>query len=237
MIPVEAMAAVGLLLKSYWNPHYPLFNLMDQLDTISMLTQGDYPVLITTKTKPENGEGQNGQQNQSQNQSQSQPSQSQASGTITLHTAALPSLMSSGSGGGNQNPEQPRHTFGLNCFVDSCHGVCQFLSEHPERSWTGHTHHGTTGTQTDQRGVGRSRLVGIPSILVRRFDLMSCGFGSGSSSLNALPAESLPISQLLPISHAHIDPPELAGTLEDSSDTHGAEWDVDPDMDIEPYEE
>ncbi|WP_422139182.1 hypothetical protein [Endozoicomonas sp. ALC020] len=169
----EAFATLGLLLKSYWNPDSPLFNPMDQLDPVSMLAQGDHPVLITTKTKPQNGEGQNGQQNQPQNQ----PSQSQASGTTPHLTTALSSLMSSGSGGGNQGPEQPRHTLSFNCYVDSCNGFCrlrQFGSSESvagarssERSSTGHTNRDMTGAPTYQLGVGSSILIVIPSIAFR----------------------------------------------------------------------
>ncbi|WP_257292353.1 hypothetical protein [Endozoicomonas sp. ONNA1] len=173
-LPVEAFAAVGLLLKSYWNAHSPLFNTMDQLEAASMLMQENHPVLITTRKKPENGEGQNGQQNQPQ----SQPSQSQASGTMPHLMAAFSSFMSSGSGGGgNQGPEQPLHTMSFNCYVDSCHGFCRLRqfgssesvagSRSSERSSTGHTNRGMTGTRTYQLGVGSSMLIVIPSIAFR----------------------------------------------------------------------
>ncbi len=39
-------------------------------------------------------------------------------------STAFTRLMSSGSSGGNQNPDQLLHTMGLNCYVGSCRGVC-----------------------------------------------------------------------------------------------------------------
>ncbi|WP_252176379.1 hypothetical protein [Endozoicomonas sp. 4G] len=286
------------------------------------------------------GRGHYGQQNQPQSQPQRRSSQSQASGIIRHHTAAFSSLMSSGSGGGHQDPKQSRHTLGLNCFVDSCHGVCRFLSQGFERSSTGHTHHDTTETQRDKLGAGRSLLIEIPTSAFRKrenaasighlvagFDPMTsteptikiawtrsdatafplerfrpygvmvsdtdghlrelgnhtmsfnCSFDScngfcrlgqydgggsteesrrsevssasqthhgmtesqtfqpqagGHSFFDALLAGLFPISQSSPINNHSTEP---AGTLEDSSDTHGAGWDVDSAMDVDPYEE
>lgn len=58
-----------------------------------------------------------------------QPSASsgqQACGTITQPGASFTSPQDSGSGDGNGDPEQQRqHTYGLDCYVGSCHGVCQ----------------------------------------------------------------------------------------------------------------
>ncbi|WP_448218741.1 hypothetical protein [Endozoicomonas sp. 2B-B] len=286
------------------------------------------------------GRGHYGQQNQPQSQPQSQPSQSQASGITPHHTAAFSSLMSSDSGGGHQDPKQSQHTLGLNCFVDSCHGVCRFLSQGFERSSTGHTHHDTTETQRDKLGTGRSLGIHIPRIAFRepensasishllagpdpatwpepmvkivwtrslatKFPLerfrpygvmvsdidgylrelgnhtmsFNCSFDScngfcrlgqydgggsteeslksevssanqthhgmtesqtfqpqagGHSFFDALLAGLFPISQSSPINNHSTEP---AGTLECSSDTYGAGWDVDSDMDVDPYEE
>ncbi|WP_257288339.1 hypothetical protein [Endozoicomonas sp. SESOKO2] len=111
----EVFVAVGWLLKGYWNPDSPLFNSIERLEAIQ-----DDPFAITTMTLP--GQNQNGQQ-------QSQPSASsgqQASGatTSTHLTGSNTCPLPSGSGGGQEDPEKRLHTFGINCHVGFCSGVC-----------------------------------------------------------------------------------------------------------------
>ncbi|WP_422139183.1 hypothetical protein [Endozoicomonas sp. ALC020] len=129
-IPVEAFAAVGLLLKSYWNPDSLLFNPMDHREATSMMTQGDDPFVITTMMHPGNGQ----QQSQPQNEQTSSSGQ-QASGTTTGTgiSGSITSSLTSGSGDGGESPEQPQHTYGLSCYAGSCHGVCQLRSS-PRRT-------------------------------------------------------------------------------------------------------
>ncbi len=127
-VPEEAFVAVGWFLEHYWNPDSLLFNPRDQLE----VSQDD-PFTITTTTLPE----QNQQHcNLKQSDQQNPPSQSsgqQASGVTTHATGSVNSLLSSGSGGGNEGPEQDQHTLGLACYADSCHGVCE-LRKAPNRS-------------------------------------------------------------------------------------------------------
>ncbi|WP_422136824.1 hypothetical protein [Endozoicomonas sp. ALD040] len=117
-IPAEAFVAVGILLKSYWNSNSSLFNPVDQLETSQ-----HHPFAITTMVLPGQDQTENGQQNQA-----SASSGQQASGTITRR-GFFARFLSRGSGEGKENPEQHQHTFGLNCYVDSCNGVCQFRSQ------------------------------------------------------------------------------------------------------------
>ncbi len=106
---------VGLLLSSYWNPDSPMFNRIGQHE----LSQ-DYPFVITTMAP---SPGDNPQQSQL-----SASSGQQASGTTTQLTSSFTSPLDSGYGDGNGDPEQHQHTYGLDCYVDSCNGVCRFRS-------------------------------------------------------------------------------------------------------------
>ncbi|WP_448218844.1 hypothetical protein [Endozoicomonas sp. 2B-B] len=129
-IPVEAFAAVGLLLKSYWNPDSLLFNPMDHREATSVMTQGDDPFVISTMMLSGNGQ----QKSQPQNEQTSSSGQ-QASGTTTSTgvSGSITGLLTSGSGDGGESPEQPQHTYGLSCYAGSCHGVCQLRSS-PRRT-------------------------------------------------------------------------------------------------------
>ncbi|WP_422135736.1 ankyrin repeat domain-containing protein [Endozoicomonas sp. ALD040] len=123
-LPSEAFVLVGWLLKSYWNPDSLLFNPLEKPGVASMMSQGDEPFTITRMMLPGNNQQQNGQRNQ-------QPSSSgqQASGTSSNQPGSYSSSpLSSGSGGGNEGSEQHQHTLGLDCYVDSCNGVCKLRS-------------------------------------------------------------------------------------------------------------
>ncbi|WP_422140034.1 hypothetical protein [Endozoicomonas sp. ALC020] len=116
-LPVEAAFAVGLLLKNYWNPNSPLFNPIEQ-QTASMLRQWDQPFasMITMF-----GSGHNQQQGQPLESSSQQASQA-----ATQPERYFINHLYSDSGEGKRNPQQDSHTLGLNCFVNSCRGICQF---------------------------------------------------------------------------------------------------------------
>ncbi|WP_252176087.1 hypothetical protein [Endozoicomonas sp. 4G] len=148
---VEQFVAVGWLLKSYWNPDSLLFDPGDQQEA-----SRDDPFTIITMMLP----GQNKQQSDQQTPSSESPSQ-QASGTTSHVRGSFTHPLSSGSGGGNEHPEQDLHTFGLNCYAGSCHGVCELrqkfnnvtLAEESlsyAESSTGHSHHEMTETQPSQ---------------------------------------------------------------------------------------
>ncbi|WP_257287183.1 hypothetical protein [Endozoicomonas sp. SESOKO2] len=150
-IPEEAFVAVGWLLKSYWSPYSLLFNPGDQLEVSQ-----DEPFVITTMTLP----GQNQQQSDHQNPP-SESSGQQTSGTTNHVGGSVTRPLSSGSGSGNDGPEQVQHTLGLDCYVDSCYGVCKLRQasnggESAEgtltfaESPTEHTHHETRETQPSQ---------------------------------------------------------------------------------------
>ncbi|WP_448218533.1 hypothetical protein [Endozoicomonas sp. 2B-B] len=150
-LAVEQFVAVGWLLKNYWNPDSLLFNPGDQLEA-----SRDDPFTIITMMLP----GQNKQQSDQQNPS-SESSSQQASGTTGHVRGSVSNPLSSGSGGGNEHPEQDLHTLDLNCYAGSCHGVCELrqkfnnitLAEeslsYAENS-TGHNHHEMTETQPSQ---------------------------------------------------------------------------------------
>ncbi|WOG26962.1 hypothetical protein [Endozoicomonas sp. 8E] len=140
-LPVEAVFAVGLLLKNYWSPNSPLFKPVEQ-QAASMLRHWDQPFasMITMF-----GSGHNQQQGQhSESSSQQAPkATTQPGGYFINHLYSV-------SGEGKRNPQQESHTLGLNCFVDPCRGICQFrpsassrrLAESPlnlEKSSTGPT--------------------------------------------------------------------------------------------------
>ncbi|WOG28475.1 hypothetical protein [Endozoicomonas sp. 8E] len=119
-IPLEVFVTVGWLLERYWNKDSPQFNPVDQPET-----DQEHPFEITTMMLPGRGQQQSGPQNSSQQNPPSASSGQQASGSTTQLRGPPFWLRFSGSGGGNQGPEQHRHTYGFNCYVGSCHGVCQ----------------------------------------------------------------------------------------------------------------
>ncbi len=112
-VPVEAFIAVGLLMKSYWNPGSSLFNPVGQ-----RVASQHQPFAFTTTMLS----GQNKQQ--SGQQSQPTASSGQQVPTTTRHTGTFTHRLSSGSSGGNGAPERHQHTFGLNCYAPPCHGYC-----------------------------------------------------------------------------------------------------------------
>ncbi|WOG28477.1 hypothetical protein [Endozoicomonas sp. 8E] len=120
-IPLEVFATVGWLLERYWNHNSPQLNPMDQTESVQ-----DHPFEITTMMLPGQGQQQSGQQNSGQQNPTSASSGQQAS------PRAFFRLRLSGSGGGNQGPGQQQHTYGFNCYVGSCHGVCKV--QPPSRS-------------------------------------------------------------------------------------------------------
>ncbi|WP_257291187.1 hypothetical protein [Endozoicomonas sp. ONNA1] len=159
-VPAEAFVAVGLLLKSYWNPDSPLYSPTEELDLLEQQVERreaiqDHPFAITTMMLPGNGQ----QQGQQQNQKATLSGQ-QVSGMAT-HTSCFTNSLSFGSGGGHEGPGQHQHTLGLNCYVDSCSGVCKLqqlfadgestegLPNSIENS-TEHAHHAMTETQPFQ---------------------------------------------------------------------------------------
>ncbi|WP_257254039.1 MULTISPECIES: hypothetical protein [unclassified Endozoicomonas] len=119
--PVEAIIVVGWLLKSYWNQDLPSLNpvekQIEQQEAAPKLTQKGQPFAIITMGLG-SGQKQQGQLSESSDQ--------QASGATIQLTGIFTSPRHSGSGGGNGDSEQHPHTLGLNCFVNSCNGVCIF---------------------------------------------------------------------------------------------------------------
>ncbi|WP_257281537.1 hypothetical protein [Endozoicomonas sp. ISHI1] len=123
-IPLEAFLAVGWLLGSYWGAGSPLFNPMDQLHSY----QGD-PFAITTMMLPGSG-----QQQTPPSASSSQQASGATTTTTNCCTGSVTSPLSSGSGGNSEGPDQRQHTLGLNCYVDSCHGVCRLGSSSDDKA-------------------------------------------------------------------------------------------------------
>ncbi|WP_422411040.1 MULTISPECIES: hypothetical protein [unclassified Endozoicomonas] len=116
-LPAEVAAAVGCLLKSYWNQDSFLFNPIDQQST-SILTHENRPFTTVTTMF---GSGCNPPQ-----QPPPESSGQQAPEATTQTIGYFTRLLFSDSDDGGEDPEQHSHTLALNCFVDPCHGVCQF---------------------------------------------------------------------------------------------------------------
>ncbi|WP_257274907.1 MULTISPECIES: RING finger domain-containing protein [unclassified Endozoicomonas] len=121
-LPEKAFIAVGWLLKSYWNPDSLLFNPMGQPGAAFVSTQVGHPFAIITKGP----NGHDEQKNAPPDQPLASSSGQQASARTTQLRASFTSPLDSGSADGNEDPEQHRHTYGLDCYVDACNGVCQF---------------------------------------------------------------------------------------------------------------
>ncbi|WP_422409979.1 MULTISPECIES: hypothetical protein [unclassified Endozoicomonas] len=122
-ITLEVFATVGWLLERYWNNNSP------QLNPIGEPESGqDHPFAITTMVLPGQGQQQSSQQNPT-----SASSGQQASGSTTQAGGSSLKLTPSDSGDGGENPEQPQHTYGLNCHVESCHGICKLRSSPDSR--------------------------------------------------------------------------------------------------------
>ncbi|WP_252176142.1 hypothetical protein [Endozoicomonas sp. 4G] len=98
------------------------------VEAVSILTQGDDPFVIITMMLPGNGQ----QQNQPQNE-QTNSSGQQSTVATTQIAATITGSPASGSGDGGESPEKNQHTYGLSCYVDSCHGVCKLRSS-PRRT-------------------------------------------------------------------------------------------------------
>ncbi|WOG28494.1 ankyrin repeat domain-containing protein [Endozoicomonas sp. 8E] len=162
-LPSEAFVLVGWLLKSYWKPDSLLFNPLEKPGVASMMSQGDEPFTITRMMLPGNNQQQNGQGNQ-------QPSSSgqQASGTSSNQPGSYStSPLSSGSGGGNEGSEQHQHTLGLDCYVDSCHGVCKLRSSTDSKaSAEGPLNTGVFPAQFSTQGTDINQTIGPDSVTI-----------------------------------------------------------------------
>ncbi len=117
-LPVEAVVAVGWLLKSYWNPasFLFLFNPIEQ-QAASVLKQENFTFAIITAMF---GSGDNPQQ-----YPPSESSGQQVPAASPHITGYFTNQLYPGSGDGNRGPQQNSHTLGLNCFVYPCHGACR----------------------------------------------------------------------------------------------------------------
>ncbi|WP_257281462.1 MULTISPECIES: hypothetical protein [unclassified Endozoicomonas] len=113
---VEMVVIVGWLLKNYWPPDSPLFNLIEEQVTTPILTKWDHAAITIML-------------NSAANQQSQQPSESsglQAPKTTPSLISSFTGQLYSDSGDGNEGPQQQSHTLGLNCFVFPCNGVCSF---------------------------------------------------------------------------------------------------------------
>ncbi|WP_422139976.1 hypothetical protein [Endozoicomonas sp. ALC020] len=111
--PLETTIVVAWLLKSTRNPDSPMFNPIEQHES----SQDQPFATITTMFGSE------------RNPPQYQPSESPGQQTpkaITQPASYFTDPLSSDSGDGNEDPQQHLHTFGVNCLVYPCNGVCQF---------------------------------------------------------------------------------------------------------------
>ncbi|WP_257282251.1 ankyrin repeat domain-containing protein [Endozoicomonas sp. ISHI1] len=112
-LPLEVFVAVGWLLKSYWNIDSPSFNPIKQKEL-----RQDHP-LAAIISVPGSG---NNQQQHPPSESSGQQAQEATIGPSGSFNSVLDSDFADGDGGS----EQHLHTLGLDCFVFTCHGVCQF---------------------------------------------------------------------------------------------------------------
>ncbi|WOG26944.1 hypothetical protein [Endozoicomonas sp. 8E] len=112
-LPLEAVITVSWLLKSYWNPNSPLFNLIEQKKAMQ-----EHPFAITTMMA--------GSEHDPQQTTPSESSGQSVPQAITFPKGYFTQLLYSDSADGNENPQQHSHTLGLNCFLHPCNDVCQF---------------------------------------------------------------------------------------------------------------
>ncbi|WP_422137396.1 hypothetical protein [Endozoicomonas sp. ALC020] len=112
-LPLKVVITVCWLLKSDWTPDSPLFKPIK----LQEVSQKHSFATITMMF----GSGDNQQSQQS-----SESSIQTVSEARTLPAGSFTNPVNSDSGGGNGDPQQHLHTFGLNCFILPCHGVCQF---------------------------------------------------------------------------------------------------------------
>ncbi|WOG27036.1 hypothetical protein [Endozoicomonas sp. 8E] len=142
-LPVEVAVAVGCLLKGYWNQDSLLFNPIERQAT-SMSTHKNHPfaTIITMF-----GSGCNPSQ-----QPPSESSGQQAPPATTRVMSCFSHLLFPDSGDGSERPEQHSHTLALNCFVDPCHGVCQFRAS-------------STGREPAEWPLDNAQTPGIPSAI------------------------------------------------------------------------
>ncbi|WP_257275171.1 MULTISPECIES: hypothetical protein [unclassified Endozoicomonas] len=125
-IPADVFVSFGSLLKSYWNPDSSIFSPTESLNLIEQKIQQqeanqDHLFTIISMMLPGNGQQKNSQPNPP-----SASSGQQASGVAThAGNFYFTNFLSFGSGDGKENPDQHQHTLGVNCYVDSCNGICK----------------------------------------------------------------------------------------------------------------
>uniref|UniRef100_UPI002148A27F ankyrin repeat domain-containing protein n=1 Tax=Endozoicomonas sp. SESOKO2 TaxID=2828743 RepID=UPI002148A27F len=112
-LPIEVVVAVGWLLTSYWNIDSPSFNPMKQKE---LCQEQPLAAIITVP----------GSGTQQQQDPPSESSGQQAQEAPACPSDSSNSFLHSDSADGNEGSEQHRHTLGLDCFVFTCHGICQF---------------------------------------------------------------------------------------------------------------
>lgn len=129
--------------KGYWNQDSLLFNPIERQAT-SMSTHKNHPfaTIITMF-----GSGCNPSQ-----QPPSESSGQQAPPATTRVMSCFSHLLFPDSGDGSERPEQHSHTLALNCFVDPCHGVCQFRAS-------------STGREPAEWPLDNAQTPGIPSAI------------------------------------------------------------------------
>ncbi|WP_257274451.1 hypothetical protein [Endozoicomonas sp. SESOKO4] len=115
-LPAEVVVAVGWLKTSYPLLDSPLFNTIKQ-SIVQPETSQDHSFTTITMML---GSG--------QDQQQDLPFESWESQATADHTGFFTHLTyyDHDHGDGDGGPEQHQHTFGLNCYVHPCYGVCQF---------------------------------------------------------------------------------------------------------------
>ncbi|WOG26915.1 hypothetical protein [Endozoicomonas sp. 8E] len=125
-LPSELIIDVGWLLKGCWKPDLAIFNPMEQLNLIERQEASQDHTFTAITLMFSSGHS----------PQQYPPSASygqQVPQVTTRTTGSFPSSQYSGSGSGGEDPEQHRHTLGLNCFIYPCHGFCQFRSSFDNR--------------------------------------------------------------------------------------------------------
>ncbi|WOG26960.1 hypothetical protein [Endozoicomonas sp. 8E] len=116
-LPAEAVLASVWLLKSYWNPNSSLLNPIEKGAAL-ILTQQDHPFAIITMMFGSTNDQRQCLPSASPNQ-QAPQAHPHSEGSFT-------SPLNNDYGGGNGGSQQHSHTLDLYCFVNPCHGVCQF---------------------------------------------------------------------------------------------------------------
>ncbi|WOG26550.1 hypothetical protein [Endozoicomonas sp. 8E] len=157
-LPLKVVITACWLLKSDWPLNSPLFKPIEQQEASQRHSFATITMMF--------GSG--------DNQQSQQPSVSSIQivpDARALPTRSFTNPLNSDSGGGNGDPQQHLHTFGLNCFILPCHGVCQFRTSPDSGLPTGWPQK-SAESSTVQTGAGQSSCPDLTNSRIDHFNLL-----------------------------------------------------------------